>query len=122
MAKFEKTIQKAIVISDKILKGLLHSVKALKVVPLVANIVKAVLALVLNIYSRISMPGSFVNSVTAGTFAWLPKEMITNLAQIAETNSLWVSFHIRYYFFDFSHITIVSLSISLSRGDADFFG
>jgi hypothetical protein len=47
--------------------------------------------------------------------------MITNFAQIDKTNSPWASFHIRYYFINFSHIIIVPLLISMSRGDADFF-
>ena len=42
--------------------------------------------------------------------------MITYLAQIAEANSPGVLFHFGYNFINVSHIIIVSILISMSRG------
>jgi len=52
--------------------------------------------------------------MTAGIFAWFSEEMITNLAQIAETNSPWVSFHIRCYIINVRHVmysTIIDINV-----------
>ena len=60
--------------------------------------------MVLNIYSRITLPWGFVNSMTAPTLTRLTKKMIAYLAQIAKSNISWILLHLRKYVIYFSHI------------------
>ena len=43
---------------------------------------------ILNIDSRVTLPGSFVNPVTPGTFMRFPKEIVTTLQQSKGTGKL----------------------------------
>jgi hypothetical protein len=55
--------------------------------------------------------------VTTGTFPWFPKEMITYLTQLIETNSPGILFHFAYDFIHIRHGNIVSLLILMSIGE-----
>jgi hypothetical protein len=72
--------------------------------------------IILNIDSWISLPRSFIDSVTTRTFTRVAEKLITNFAQIAETNSIRILFHFGYNFINFWHVIIVSILISMSRG------
>ena len=60
--------------------------------------------LVLNIYSGISLPRGFVNSMTAPTLTRLTEKMITHLAQIGKTNAFWILLHLCKNIIYFSHL------------------
>ena len=60
--------------------------------------------MILNIYSGITLPGGFVNSMTAPALTRLPKKMITYLAQIVKSNVSGILLHLAKYMIYFRHI------------------
>ena len=60
--------------------------------------------MILNIYSRITLPWGFVNTMTASTLTRLTKKMITYLAQIVKSNVSGILLHLGKYMIYFRHI------------------
>jgi len=59
--------------------------------------------MILNIYSGITLPGGFVNSMTALALTRTPKKMITYLAQVVESNVSGVLLHLGKYMINLGH-------------------
>jgi hypothetical protein len=70
--------------------------------------------MILNIYSGITLPWGFINSMAAPTLTRFTEKMTAYLAQIVESNISWILLHLRKYVIYFTHIIIVSLMVSLS--------
>lgn len=64
----------------------------------------------LNINPWITLPGHLVNTVTATTLPWLPKEEITNVAKSGKANVGRVALKLLYDYFP-AHVYIVSIVI-----------
>ena len=60
--------------------------------------------MILDIYSRITLPWSFVDAMTAPALTRLTKKMITNLAQIVKSNVSGILLHLGKYMVYFRHI------------------
>ncbi len=75
--------------------------------------------IILNIYSWITLPRRFIYPMAATCLTCFPKIIIAYFAQIIISNPLGISLHLQQHIFDFSHVYIVSLLISLSKSNLD---
>jgi hypothetical protein len=51
--------------------------------------------IILNIHTRIALPGRLINPMTAAALPWFTKVMIANLAQVIEPYALGIKPHLR---------------------------
>ena len=71
---------------------------------------------VLNVDTRVALPRSFVNSVTAPILARFSKIVFANFREILKADSFWVPFHINNNVCDFRHMGMIPLLILFVKG------
>jgi hypothetical protein len=72
---------------------------------------------ILNVDTRVSLPGHFVDAVAAAYLASFPKVEIAHTAQVSEANPFGVSPHLVYDVSDLGHVKMVSLLVAFVKAD-----
>ncbi len=73
--------------------------------------------LILDIDTWVALPRGFVDAVATARLTGSAKVMVTNLTKVVESNPFGVATHICQNIFNRSYIEIVSLLVSISRGE-----
>jgi hypothetical protein len=78
---------------------------------------------ILNVDSRVALPGHLVNAVARTSLPWLPEIVIANPTQVAEANPTWIAPHLIDNRVNTAHLndtiidTIVNPSSSYAQQD-----